>query len=163
MSDNESVVLREDREGIAFLTLNRPASRNALSSEMLNALEESFEGVTGTPSIRVAVIAGAGPGFCAGHDGREVRAADGPARSRLFERYSRMMHRITTLPRAGHRTDVRNRNGCRLSTGGDVRPGHRGRQSAICGVGDQCGAVLLDADGRAVAGRPARATRAGAS
>ncbi len=66
MSDNELVVLREDREGIAFLTLNRPASRNALSSDMLSALKESFEAIAGTPSIRVAVIAGAGPGFCAG-------------------------------------------------------------------------------------------------
>ena len=98
MSDNEPLVLREDREGIAFLTLNRPASRNAPSSKMLSALEESFEAISATPSIRMAVIAGAGPGFCAGHDLREVRAADGAARSQLLEQCSRMIQRITTLP-----------------------------------------------------------------
>lgn len=65
MSDDGSVVLREDREGIALLTLNRPASRNALYSEMLSALEKSFEAIAGTPSILVAVIAGTGPGSCA--------------------------------------------------------------------------------------------------
>lgn len=98
MSENDPLVLRDDREGIAFLTLNRPASRNALSTAMLTALEEAFEVIAGTPSIRVAVIAGAGPGFCAGHDLREVRAADGAERTRLFAQCSRVMQRITTLP-----------------------------------------------------------------
>jgi enoyl-CoA hydratase/carnithine racemase len=98
MSENQPFVLRNDREGIAFLTLNRPASRNALSTPMLCALEETFEAIAATPSIRVVVIAGAGPGFCAGHDLREVRAGDSAARTRLFAQCSRLMQRINTLP-----------------------------------------------------------------
>ena len=98
MSKSEKLVLRDDREGIAFLTLSSPATRNALSTAMLAALEETLEAVASQPEIRVAVIAGAGPGFCAGHDLREVRAADGPARTELFNRCSRLMQRITTLP-----------------------------------------------------------------
>ena len=98
MSESEPLVLRDDREGIAFLTLNRPATRNALSTAMLTALEETLEAIAGTPSIRVAVIAGAGPGFCAGHDLKEVRAGDGAARTSLFAQCSRLMQRITTLP-----------------------------------------------------------------
>lgn len=98
MSDHEPLILQHEREGIAFLTLNRPASRNALSTSMLTALEAALEAIAATPSVRVAVIAGAGPGFCAGHDLREVRAGDDAARTRLFAQCSRLMQRITALP-----------------------------------------------------------------
>ena len=98
MSDNETLVVREDHDGIAFLTLNRPAQRNALSTAMMTALEDMFAAIEQDGSVKVLVIRGAGPGFCAGHDLREVRNADRPARTRLFAQCSRMMQRITALP-----------------------------------------------------------------
>lgn len=98
MTDNETLLLREDRDGIAWLTLNRPRARNALSTEMMTALEDAFAAIAQDRSVRVLVLAGAGPGFCAGHDLREVREADGATRARLFAQCSRMMQRITTLP-----------------------------------------------------------------
>ncbi len=45
MSENETLVLREDRDSIATLTLNRPAARNALSTAMMTALEDAFAAV----------------------------------------------------------------------------------------------------------------------
>ena len=98
MSETDPLILREDRDGIATITLNRPASRNALSSAMMTAIERTFETIADDRSVRVLVIRGAGAGFCAGHDLREVRESDGPAHTRLFAQCSRMMQRITTLP-----------------------------------------------------------------
>ena len=44
---NESVLLREDRDGVVTLTLNRPAQFNALSAEMLAALQASLDDLAG--------------------------------------------------------------------------------------------------------------------
>ncbi len=98
MSDDVPLLLRSDAAGITTLTLNNPAARNALSVAMLTALEEALEAVAADDAVRVLVIAGHGPGFCAGHDLREVRRFDGPARARLFAQCSRFMQRLTTLP-----------------------------------------------------------------
>src|SRR4051794_27572176 len=97
MTTNESLLLREDAEGVAWLTLNRPAARNALSMPMMDALAAALEAVEADAAIKVAVIAGAGPGFCAGHDLREVRGADAATHARLFAQCSQLMQRITGL------------------------------------------------------------------
>jgi enoyl-CoA hydratase/carnithine racemase len=97
MSDNETLVLRADADGVAWLTLNRPAARNALSMPLMSALEEALDAVEADPSVRVVVIAGAGSAFCAGHDLREVRGADGSTHEKLFAQCSRLMQRITGL------------------------------------------------------------------
>ena len=67
-------VLRHDDEGITTLTLNRPQARNALSQGMLTALNEAFAAIAADASVRVVILAGAGPAFCAGHDLKEIRA-----------------------------------------------------------------------------------------
>jgi len=84
---NEDVLLREDRGPIALLTLNRPDARNALSEELLAALQSQFDDISNSSSIRVAVIAGNGPVFCAGHDIRQMesRRSDGDGGKAYFE------------------------------------------------------------------------------
>jgi enoyl-CoA hydratase/carnithine racemase len=67
-------VVRSDAGGVSTLTLNRPESRNALSLGMLLALSAELERAAIDPSVRVVVLAGAGPAFCAGHDLKEIRA-----------------------------------------------------------------------------------------
>jgi enoyl-CoA hydratase/carnithine racemase len=67
------LILRSDAARVATLTLNRPQTRNALSLGMLRALLEALHRVAVDPSVRVVVLAGAGPAFCAGHDLREMR------------------------------------------------------------------------------------------
>jgi enoyl-CoA hydratase/carnithine racemase len=95
----ESILLREDRDGVCTLTLNRPAQINLLTSEMLEALQEAFEAISADERVRVVVLAATGKGFCAGHDVKEIRALkELPKIEALFDRCSRMMQTITGLP-----------------------------------------------------------------
>lgn len=98
---NEAFVLRADDHGIATLTLNRPQSRNALSQGMLDALRQALAAIAEDDSVRVVILAGAGPAFCAGHDLKELRAAD-YARDyteKLFTDCAEVMQAIVHLPK----------------------------------------------------------------
>ncbi len=96
---SEPLVLREEREGICTLTLNRPQQMNLLTTEMLSALEESFQEISSNKKIKVIILAANGKGFCAGHDLKEIRALkELPKIERLFAQCSRMMQRIPALP-----------------------------------------------------------------
>jgi enoyl-CoA hydratase/carnithine racemase len=98
------VLLREDADGVATLTLNRPAQLNALSEALLAALQDAFDALAVDPAAKVVVIRGAGRAFCAGHDLREMEAARArPDRGRacfsaLFAQCARMMTSIRALP-----------------------------------------------------------------
>ena len=70
MSDD--VVLLEVSERIATVTLNRPAARNALSSEVLRRLPALLKEADGRDDVDVIVLTGADPAFCAGLDLREL-------------------------------------------------------------------------------------------
>jgi enoyl-CoA hydratase/carnithine racemase len=95
----QAPLLRQDQGGVARLTLNRPAAFNSLSRELLELLERELEAIAVDASVRVVVIAGSGKAFCAGHDLKEIGAdrREEPVRA-LFERCSRVMTRLTTLP-----------------------------------------------------------------
>jgi len=96
---NESLLLRQDRDGIATLTLNRPEKFNALSAALLTALQDEFDALAGDPSVHVIVLAGSGKAFCAGHDLGEMRQdSSREAIAALFEQCSRMMVSMTRLP-----------------------------------------------------------------
>lgn len=95
----EPILLREERDGIVRLTLNRPRARNALSLAMMEALLGALETVRGDPAARVLVLAGAGPGFCAGHDLKELRARpERPFYEKTFVTCARLMQAILALP-----------------------------------------------------------------
>jgi 2-(1,2-epoxy-1,2-dihydrophenyl)acetyl-CoA isomerase len=55
-------------DGIATLTMNRPEARNALSGEMLAAMEAALTRVAYDSKVRAVVLTGAGNAFCAGGD-----------------------------------------------------------------------------------------------
>lgn len=94
----DDLVLRNDRDGVAWLTLNRPAARNALSVALMTALEAALDAVADDAAVRVVVLAGAGPAFCAGHDLREMRAnSRSDAHQELFAQCSRLMLRLQSL------------------------------------------------------------------
>lgn len=96
---DEPILLREDKDGIATLTMNRPQQMNLLSSEMLRALQEALDAIEKDPGVRVVVLAAAGRGFCAGHDLKEIRElADKPKIESLFRRCGRMMMSMQQLP-----------------------------------------------------------------
>jgi methylglutaconyl-CoA hydratase len=58
----------ETRDGVARVTLNRPARRNAFDDKVAAELAEAFEGLGQDAGIRCIILAGAGPSFCAGAD-----------------------------------------------------------------------------------------------
>jgi enoyl-CoA hydratase/carnithine racemase len=101
MADQDSLVLRQDADGVATLTLNRPQARNALSRAMLRALLAAFDALATDPGVRVVVLAGAGPGFCAGHDLKELRAnqSDRTYAESLFADCAELMLTIVRLPK----------------------------------------------------------------
>jgi enoyl-CoA hydratase/carnithine racemase len=92
-------VLREDKDGVATLTLNRGDRMNPLSTAMLSALQAELDRVAKGGNTKVVVLAGAGKHFCAGHDLREMRAHPGKAwQKALFEQCSEMMLSLVRLP-----------------------------------------------------------------
>lgn len=94
----EPLIIREDAGGVCRLTLNRPGARNALSRPLMAELTAMLDTLDADESVRVVIIAGAGPGFCAGHDLREVRANPGQAfYQALFAECSALMMRIQTI------------------------------------------------------------------
>jgi enoyl-CoA hydratase/carnithine racemase len=93
-------LLRRDAAGVAWLTLNRPAARNALSVGLMTALDDALAAIADDRAVRVVVIGGAGPAFCAGHDLREMRANPGRETTEaLFAQCSALMTRIVRLPK----------------------------------------------------------------
>ena len=99
MAPHRMSVSREDRGAVAWLTLNRPRQRNALSREMIESLQGHLAAVEKDPAVRVVVLAAAGSAFCAGHDLKEMRAiGDREALLALFRQCSRMMMALRGLP-----------------------------------------------------------------
>ncbi|MBC7706614.1 MAG: enoyl-CoA hydratase [Rhodoferax sp.] len=69
-------LLREvDPRGVATLTLNRADAFNALSEELLAALQQALDATASDTAVRVVVLAARGKAFCAGHDLKQMRAA----------------------------------------------------------------------------------------
>ena len=58
--ERNTILLRDDRDGVATLTLNRPRQFNALSQAMLDALQCAVDAIAADASVRVVVLAGAG-------------------------------------------------------------------------------------------------------
>ena len=96
---DEPILLREDRDGVATLTLNRPDKYNALSRELMGLIQRELDSLAGDNAIRAVVIAANGKAFCAGHDLREM--SDDPSEEAiqaLFDQCSRMMVSLTQIP-----------------------------------------------------------------
>ena len=69
---SEAALLFENRDGVAWLTMNRPEAMNSISLEMITLYEEYLEQILGDECIKVVVISGAGKAFCAGADLKQV-------------------------------------------------------------------------------------------
>jgi enoyl-CoA hydratase/carnithine racemase len=104
MIPNAPVLRRETVGGVAWLILNRPASRNSLSEELLTELIEALTSLGRDKSVRVVIIAAEGPAFCSGHDLRELTARrtdpDGGRGffTKLWGLCSTMMMSVVQLP-----------------------------------------------------------------
>jgi enoyl-CoA hydratase/carnithine racemase len=90
------VLLRENLDDVALLTLNRPHARNSLSEALIAALTDTLRNIADDRAIRVVVLGANGPGFCAGHDMKEMtaRRAD-PDRGRAY--FKQLMDACSTM------------------------------------------------------------------
>jgi enoyl-CoA hydratase len=77
MSERDDPVLLDVSERIATVTLNRPAARNALSTEVLQLLPRRLADADDDDAVDVIVLTGADPAFCAGLDLHELASPDG--------------------------------------------------------------------------------------
>ena len=134
---NEPVLLRADADGVCTLTLNRPAARNALSNELMGALQAALDAIAIDESVRVVVITGAPPAFCAGHDMRELRAhPDKAYYETTFASSSRIKTTINRLPQPviARVNGVATAAGCQLVAACDLAVASADAQFATPGV-----------------------------
>ncbi|MBI2768742.1 MAG: enoyl-CoA hydratase [Burkholderiales bacterium] len=94
-----ALIEHRDARGVVTLTMNRPANFNALSEEMLAALQAALDQLAQDESVRVVVLAASGKAFCPGHNLKEMIATPQLAYyQKLFAQCSRMMLAIQKLP-----------------------------------------------------------------
>lgn len=137
-----SVLLREDREGVVVLTLNRPEARNALSEILLASLGHAFADMAGDPAVKAVVLAANGPAFSAGHDLKELTAhradADGGRAyfKQIFEGCSAVMQMVVRLPQPviAAVEGVATAAGCQLVASCDLAMASRNARFATPGV-----------------------------
>ena len=98
-NSNEPVLLRRDDGAVAILTLNRPLAMNALSGELIDALQAEFDKLAKDRTIRCVILEAKGRAFSTGHDLREVASRQDYAfHHDLVTRCSAMMLSINRLP-----------------------------------------------------------------
>ncbi|OUS33415.1 enoyl-CoA hydratase [Rhodobacterales bacterium 56_14_T64] len=99
-----TILKRHDTDAIAHLTMDMPQKLNALSDEMLAALQVQIESLHNDTTIKVVILSGAGKGFCAGHDIKQMNTArssvDGGKSyyQDLFARCTAVMTGLQNLP-----------------------------------------------------------------
>jgi len=85
-------------EPVAFVTMNWPERRNALSLEHMEELIACFTAIGRSREVAVAILRGNGPAFCAGHDLREMMDRDVAFYQRLFDVCTELMETIQYIP-----------------------------------------------------------------
>lgn len=98
----QTITIDTDARGVASLTLNRPDKHNALSALMISELTEAALRLGKNPDVRVVVLTGAGPTFCAGGDlgwMRDQMQADAGQRRTEATRIATMLQTLNTLPK----------------------------------------------------------------
>jgi enoyl-CoA hydratase/carnithine racemase len=131
------ILLREDRDGVTTLTLNRPAQFNSLSEEMLGELQAALDAIARDASVRAVVIAGAGKAFCAGHDLKQMRANHSKAyMQKLFRQCGKVMMTITEMPQPviARIHGIATAAGCQLVAMCDLAVAVEGARFAVSGI-----------------------------
>ncbi len=131
-------VLLETDGPVAWLTLNRPESRNALSVEVMNDMLDKLGQIERDKEIRVVVIRGNGPAFCAGHNLKDMVGPDLDIRHfyTMFSICARMMQSLHALPQPviAQVHGIATAAGCQLVAACDLAIAEAGAQFATPGV-----------------------------
>ena len=131
-------VLLEKEGPVAWLTLNRPESRNALSVDVMNDMLDKLSQISRDQEIRVVVIRGNGPAFCAGHNLKDMVGPDLDIRHfyTMFSICARMMQSLHALPQPviAQVHGIATAAGCQLVAACDLAVAEAGAQFATPGV-----------------------------
>jgi len=95
MKENTNITLTFLKEGISRIKINDPSNYNALSLKNINSLIDIFKSLNNDNKTKVIIIEGAGKGFSAGHDLKEIRSLKNkPKYKKLFNSCSKLMMEI---------------------------------------------------------------------
>jgi enoyl-CoA hydratase/carnithine racemase len=135
LAGDATVLVREEGPA-AFITLNRPDKRNALSLDLIEELLGTLRRVSARAGVRAIVLEGAGPAFSAGHDLSEMIDRDVAFFQRLFDACTELMECIHRLPQPviAKVGGVATAAGCQLVAACDLAVAAEGAQFATPGV-----------------------------
>lgn len=137
-----AILERNDTDAVASLKMNAPERLNALSDEMLAALQAEFDTLRDDRSIRAVILSGEGKAFCAGHDLKQMTAGrqseDGGKAyfQDLFARCAQMMLSIQSLPQPviAQVHGIATAAGCQLVATCDLAVAAEGTRFGVNGV-----------------------------
>lgn len=137
-----AILERCDTGNIARLTMNTPEKLNALSDEMLAALQEQIDALREDSSIKVVILSGAGKGFCAGHDIKQMtagRAGEDGGKAYfqdLFAHCTSVMMGLQSLPQPviAQVHGIATAAGCQLVASCDLAVAAEGTRFGVNGV-----------------------------
>ena len=112
-------VIYEIKEGIAYITLNRPEKLNAIAPPMRQQLWDAFQDVDKNPDVRCAIVTGAGRAFSTGHDLVAMAAGganEGPSTGDLYVVQSNIWKPIISAING-----ICLAQGCGIALGSDIR------------------------------------------
>lgn len=126
----------EDNGAIAVVTMNRPEKRNALSLEMMRALQSAFEEIAENRGVYAIVLRGEGPAFSAGHDLRELQCSDTAEHQVIFDACVSLMGTIQRIPQPviAEVATIATAAGCQLVATCDLAVAAEGARFATPGV-----------------------------
>ena len=113
----------ETREGIAYITINKPDTLNALSREVLNELQTAFEQVKNDSEVKVVILTGEGKAFVAGADISQMASYAGVEGQDIIRQGSRIINNIELLdkPVIAAVNGFALGGGCELAMACDIR------------------------------------------
>lgn len=136
VQEQSSPLLVETREQVAFVTLNRPEKRNALSHDLLGRLEKALTDLEADPGVRVVVLGASGPVFSSGHDLGEMVGRSEAEYRELFSLCTQVMRHLRRLPQPviARVQGTATAAGCQLVAGCDLAVAAEGASFATPGV-----------------------------
>lgn len=113
----------EVKEGIAYVTVNRPKFLNAISTEVLDDLETVFHQINKDPNVRVVILTGEGRAFVAGADISQMLNFTGIEGQEMVRRGSKIMNYIESIdkPVIAAINGYALGGGCELAIACDIR------------------------------------------
>jgi len=135
-SSTDLLLTTRPSNGVLVLTLNQPGKRNALSSDMMTALQDALCEASMNQGDRVVIINSKGPVFSAGHDLKEVAGMDTKQHDMLFRQCSNLMAYVTEMPKVviASVQGLATAAGCQLVAACDLAVASEGSSFATPGV-----------------------------